>query len=208
MFTKVNAILFLPCVAALAVDVQAQSPSTVPVKPQLNQFVLYAERSIKMGHRSHAEGDVGVRTAVLGAQDVTAQLRLEEHARCGNAFSPSIALEEDAEVQRVWTDTLKRVKDTEVGSEGKFPDTDMPPLPLAIAAGIGADVTIAEHHKQPLTPGVYGVVTLHEGSILHLVPGKYTFASLKMGGDSQLLGDRGDRNAKSSGVDLRIVNNL
>ena len=32
--------------------------------PQIDQFVLYAERSIKLGHDCHAfEGDMGIRTA-------------------------------------------------------------------------------------------------------------------------------------------------
>ena len=199
--TMKRTLLFLFAFASLAVRLQAKPPTEPEAKPQISQFVLYAERSVKIGHRSHAEGgDVGVRTAMITAQDGAAQLRIEEHGKCRNVFSPSTSLENDAEVRNIWTNSLKRVKDTEIGTQGKFP-ADMPLLPLALASGTGADVTVAEHKAQSLAPGTYGAVVLHEGGTLRLEAGRYVFASLKMGERSQLLGERG-------GVDLRIVNGL
>ena len=44
---------------------QTQAPSTTP---KIGDFVLYAERSIRFGHRSHTEhGDVGVRPCSTAA---------------------------------------------------------------------------------------------------------------------------------------------
>jgi hypothetical protein len=40
---------------------KSASTTEVDVNPKINRFVLYAERSIKLGNYSHAlEGDVGV----------------------------------------------------------------------------------------------------------------------------------------------------
>src|ERR1700692_3903802 len=80
------------------------SPSKGQVRPdaapKISDFVLYAERSIKMGERSHAEGaDVGVRTSVVPLRGGAAQLRIGEHVKCRNVYSPSTSLENDAEVR-------------------------------------------------------------------------------------------------------------
>ena len=203
-----TALLFLQF-AWLAVNLQAQPPREPGPKPQIGQFVLYAERSIEIGHRSHTEGgDVGVRTAIAPVQDAKAQLRLEEHGKCGNAFSPSTALKSDAEVKQLWTNALQRVKDTEVGPQGKFPAADMPALPLAFASGSGSDVNVPEHQTQSLQPGTYGTVVLHEHSTLNLAAGRYTFASVKMDEDSKLLGERGNADTRVNGLDVRIIHGL
>jgi len=177
--------------------------------PKIGDFVLYAERSIKMGERSHTEhGDVGVRTALAPSREGPAQLRLGEHAKCGDAYSPSTSLQDDAEVGKIWTDSLKRVKDTEIGPEGKFPAALMPPLPLASASGSGQDIRVEEHKTRSITPGIYGAVVLEDHSTLRLAAGGYTFASIKMGGDSKLLGDRGGVDTRISGLNVNIIHGL
>ena len=44
---------------------EGAAPTKPNGSPEIGRFVLYAERSIKLGNYSHAhEGDVGVRTAL------------------------------------------------------------------------------------------------------------------------------------------------
>jgi hypothetical protein len=185
-----------------------------PPSPEISDFVLYAERSIRMGHRSHTEGgDVGIRSAVAQERRDVSQLHMEEHAKCGTAFSPSISLEDDAEIGKAWTNSLKRVKDTEVGTEGSFPADRMPPLPLASASGGGKDIEVEEHKTRELTPGSYGAIVMEEHSTLRLSEGTYTFASVKMGGDSKILGERGGvearaAEARATGLKVRIAGSL
>jgi hypothetical protein len=185
-----------------------QSVETVPA-PKMSDFVLYAERSVKIGDRSHTEGgEVGIRTALAHARQEAAQLQLEEHAQCGTVFSPSVSLENDAEVGRVWTNSLKRVKDTEIGPRGDFPAALMPPLPLALASGGGQHINVEEKKTRSLTPGTYGALTIEEHGTLRLAAGRYTFASVKMGEDSKLLGERTAADVRASGLDVRIVGEL
>ena len=201
-FLRFWVLLLLPVFAAA----QNRPP---PPTPRISDFVLYAERSIRMGHRSHTEGgQVGVRTAIAQERKGSAQLQLEEHAKCGTAFSPSMSLENDAEVGEIWTDSLKRVKDTELGPQGSFPATLMPPLPLASASGSGQDINVEEHKTRSITPGTYGVVNIEDHGTLRLTAGTYTFASVKMGGDTKILGERGGVDTRASGLDVRIVHGL
>jgi len=140
--------------------------------PQISQFVLYAERSIKLGDHSHAEdGDVGVRSATAPKEG---RVAIESWVNTGggrNLFAPSTTIENDAEVRDVWTNALKRDPDSEMGTENKFPAPDMPPLPLAFASGSGSDVTVAHNKRHSLTPGTYGAITLAHNSTLTLVSG-------------------------------------
>ena len=201
-FVRVFWVLLL-----LPIFVTAQNRPPAPT-PQISDFVLYAERSIKMGHRSHTEGgEVGVRTAIAQTRLGAAQLRLEEHAKCGTAFSPSTSLESDAEIGKVWTSSLKRVKDTEVGPEGSFPAASMPPLPLASASGSGMDIHVEEHKTRSITPGTYGAVVIEVHGTLRLAAGWYTFTSVQMWGDSKILGDRGV-DTRATGLNVWIVNTL
>jgi hypothetical protein len=213
---KIKNLLPLPLLFALVAPagrgqaVPAQPPKR-DEKPEISQFVLYAERSIKLGERSHAErGDVGVRTPLVLREGV--QLSVGKHDRCRNLFAPSILIERDAEVHNVATNSLKKEPDVEMGAESTFP-ADMPPLPLAAASGSGADVRVERHHRRSLTPGTYGEVRLRPHSELRLAAGKYTFASVKMDEHSKLLPGRGERageyaRADRGGVAVLIVGGL
>ena len=182
------------------------SSTEVDVNPNINRFVLYAERSIMLGNYSHAlEGDVGVRSAIAPAPaqkeaDAAAQLTVGKHGKCCDLFAPSTSLQIYSEVRDVYTDSLTRVEDIGIGAKHEFP-SDMPALPLAIALGSGADLTVARHKQMSLAPGTYGAVTLLYESELWLACGHYVFAGLRMDEGSKLLADPG-------GVELGIVGSL
>lgn len=180
----------------------ATVPTTSDQTLKIDCFVLYAERSIRLGHYSEAHGgDVGVRSAIASKRDASqAQLTVGKHAKCRNVFAPSTALEIYSEVHDVWTDALTRVQDIGIDAQHAFP-TNLPPLPLAIAMGHGQDITLARRSRFSLGPGTYGTVTLLYESELWLAAGKYVFANLKMDENAKLLADPG-------GVDLRIVGSL
>jgi hypothetical protein len=63
--------------------------------PKIDQFLLYAERSIKLGYDCRAlEGDVGIRTSLeVSDRTGSAQLVVGRGTRCRNLFSPSTSLE-------------------------------------------------------------------------------------------------------------------
>ena len=149
---------------------EAKSAETRPNEgaPKIDQFLLYAERSIKIGHGCRAfEGDLGIRTP-LERSDRTdpAQLTVGRHSHCRNLFSPSTSLEMYSEVHDVWTDSLQRVQDIGIGDQHKFPE-QMPELPLAIATGRGRDITLKRHEHISLGPGAYGALTmLYESELL------------------------------------------
>lgn len=164
--------------------------------PKIDRFVLYAERSIKVGAYSRAlDGDVGVRSAIAPIETrqqtpVTSQLLVEKHGRCRNVFAPSTSLEIYSEVHEVFTNSLTRAQDIGIGAQHEFPP-DMPHLPLALAMGQGKDITVDRRNRLSLGPGTYGAITLLFESELWLAAGKYVFSSLKMDEHSKLLADPG-----------------
>jgi hypothetical protein len=171
------------------------------VNPAISQFVLYAERSIKLSERSHVDGgDVGVRTSAA-PKEKEAQLFVGDHAKGRNMFAPSITLGHDAEVHEVWTYSLKSDPDTKLGTKNGFPAAAMPPLPLVTASGKGLDVTVKQGKRLSLTPGTYGQVTLELHSRLELASGRYTFTSIRMEEGSDWVAEHGP-------VDARIVQGL
>jgi hypothetical protein len=184
----------------------AESTTEVEANPKINRFVLYAERSIKLGNYSDAlEGDVGVRSAIASAAtqkeaDAAAQLIVRRHGKCRDLFAPSTSLEIYSEVRDVYTNSLTRVEDIGIRAEHEFPGS-MPALPLAMALGRGADLTVERNKQKSLVPGTYGAITLLYNSELWLASGQYIFASLRMDEGAKLLADPG-------GVHLGIVGGL
>src|ERR1017187_4724839 len=117
---KIKNLLPLPLLFALVAPagrgqaVPAQPPKR-DEKTEISQFVLYAERSIKLGERSHAErGDVGVRKPLVLREGV--QLSVGKHDRCRNLFAPSILIERYAEVHNVATNSRSEEHTSELQS--------------------------------------------------------------------------------------------
>jgi hypothetical protein len=198
---------FLPNAALLirrplVADVPEPTSEQNDCSPKISQFVLYAERSIRLGHYCHAtEGDVGIRTALPRSDSPGAeQLIVGKHAKCCDVFSPSTSLEIYSEVHDVFTDQLHRVEDIGVGKEYKFPE-HMPELPLAIASGRGKDITVERFGEFSLGPGTYGALTMLHESKLWLAAGTYMFSSIRMDEHSRL-------RALPGGVNVGVTGNL
>jgi hypothetical protein len=183
-------------------EVKSADTPTSESAPKIDQFVLYAERSIKLGHDCHAfEGDLGIRTPLERSDRAgTAQLTVGRHTRCRNLFSPSTSLDMYSEVHDVWTDSLQRVQDIGIGAQHKFPE-HMPELPLVIASGRGRDITLNRYAQTSLGPGTYGDLTMLYESELWLAAGTYVFSSIKMDEHARLF-------ALPGGVSVGVVGRL
>jgi hypothetical protein len=166
--------------------------------PTIDEFLLYAERSIKAGQECHLfEGDLGIRTPVEGKG---AQLTVGRHTRCRNLYSPSASLAIYSEVRDVWTDALQRVQDIGIGTQHKFPG-DMPELPLAMASGSGRGILLHRHEQNSLGPGVYGELTMLYESELWLAAGTYVFSRIRMDEKARLF-------ALPGGVSIGVVGSV
>jgi Pro-kumamolisin, activation domain len=169
-------------------DITTSATHASDAAPKIDQFLYYAERSIKLGAQCAAiDGDIGIRTS-LGDPDRSgsAQLVVARHARCRNLFSPSTSLEEYSEVRDVWTNALDRARDIGIGAEHKFP-SGMPALLLANASGSGRDITLRRFEQNSLGPGTYGALTMLYESELWLAAGAYVFSSIEMDEHARLL---------------------
>ncbi len=82
-----------------------------------------------------------------------------------------------------------------------FPAATMPSLPLAWAAGSGADVTVPHGRRQTLTPGTYGMLVLGRHSKVLLARGRYIFAGVRLADHAKLL-------VASDSVSLGIIGKL
>jgi hypothetical protein len=165
--------------------------------PKIDQFLYYAERSIKLGAQCVAvDGDIGIRTPLSGS----AQLVVARHARCRSLFSPSTSLEKYSEVRDVWTNALDRAQDIGIGAQHKFP-SEMPALPLANASGAGPDIMLRRFEQNSLGPGRYGALRMLYESELWLAAGVYIFSSIEMDERARLL-------ALPGGVMVRVSGRL
>ena len=159
------------------------APKQPPIRtatPVLASFVLYAERSVRLGERGRVwGGDVGVHAIAEAAYG--AQLRIGRRCDidpCRNLYAPSVALAREV---RLGILQANRLEDDGIilGSPVPYPAAAMPPLPLAAGpAGAGADVTVAAGEVVALLPGNYGALTV-TGTLL-LNPGDYVFSSVTL----------------------------
>src|SRR5205814_8471459 len=128
-------------------DGLASASFAVNNAPKIGQFVLYGERSVKIGTFSRsAGGDIGVRAAApasfgpqlkIGAQD-TVDTR-------HNLLSPSVSLGRRALVGDVQTDAL--TDDGAIhGTVAPFPAASMPPGPLAPGRTPGSQAVIVSQN--------------------------------------------------------------
>lgn len=160
-------------------------PGQQPKDLSISDFLIYAERSVKLGPGSRSEGAaVGVRTPALS--EYAPQLCVQNHASAQDLYSPSVCIENYAEVGNVFTNDLSRADDIAIGGRKAFPK-NMPALPFASAMGRGDDVLLPRQQNLTLSPGTYGDVVLFFESQLVLEAGEYVFGSLRMDESSQLI---------------------
>ncbi len=161
---------------------------SAPPSPTINTFVVYAANNVTLGTGDHSlGGDIGVATSngsspqlTVGGQD---QLDINH-----TLFAPSISIGNLAQVGAVDTNSLTN-NGGQVGTQRAYP-ASMPSLPAIFAATPGtANVTVAQGHQQTLSPGSFGALT--DNGIVLLNPGAYSFASVTLGNNAQLLAQQG-----------------
>ena len=180
------------------VEVAGKTSQAVTVLPSLNSapaistFVVYASQRVTLGSGDHSVGgDVGVATTTAA----TSQLNVggsDQLDALHNLYSPSVTLGSGAIVGDVETNALTN-NGAQVGTVAAYPSA-MPPLPQFFPASAGAtNVTVAQGQVQSLAPGSYG--TLTDNGILNLAPGTYSFASVTLGNNAQLIAQQGGSTA-------------
>ena len=167
--------------------------------PTISNFVLYAERSLKLGSRDEiVGGDVGVRTAAPPA--FGPQLTIGEFSsveRCHTLLAPSVSLAFRDEVGDVETSALDN-HGGRLGTLAPFPGPAMPTLPLAPATiGGGGNVTVDRFGTHTLPPGNYGI--LNVAGTLILESGAYSFTSITLDDEATLWANPGGVNVYVSG---------
>ncbi|MGO9835901.1 MAG: protease pro-enzyme activation domain-containing protein [Polyangiaceae bacterium] len=161
---------------------------SAPPSPTINTFVVYAANNVTLGAGDHSlGGDVGVATSngsspqlVVGAQDGLDPAH--------TLFAPAISIGNLAQVGAVDTNSLTN-SGGHVGTQASYP-SPMPPVPSIFAATPGTtNVTVAQGQHQTLSPGTFG--TLTDNGIVYLNPGTYSFASVTLGNNAQLIAQQG-----------------
>jgi Pro-kumamolisin, activation domain/Subtilase family len=184
-------------------------PPIRTTSPALAGFLLYAERSIRLGERCFASGgDIGIHAIADSSYGTQAHIGSESVIDpCRNIYAPSICLGRDVVLGIIQTDHLEDDTLT-LGSPVPFPAATMPPPLLAPApGGPGADVTVAAGEITALLPGNFGRVTVI-GTLL-LNPGTYSFASATLTDGARLVAIAGTvhvrvRDALTAGRRVRI----
>jgi hypothetical protein len=156
--------------------------------PTIDTFVVYAAKSVSLGTGVHSlGGDIGVATSAGASPQLTVGT-LDGLDVVRTVFAPSISVGNAAVVGAVDTNALQNSGGL-VGTQATYP-ASMPPLPPALAATPGAsNVTVAQGHQQTLSPGSFGVLT--DNGTVFLNPGTYSFSSVALGNNAQLVAQPG-----------------
>ena len=173
-------------------NVQLAFQSGFPVEtPTISTFVAYAELSLTLATGVHSfGGDIGV--AATAPTSLGTQLSVgnfddldEQHT----LFAPSVSLGSQAEVGDVEANTLQN-NGGSFGAQAPFQPSAMPLLPLALASLPGTtNVTVAQGHTTTLNPGSFGALT--DNGIVFLNPGTYSFSSVTLGTNAELISQPG-----------------
>jgi hypothetical protein len=167
---------------------QSGFPSNTPT---ISTFVAYAELSITLGTGDHSfGGDIGV--AHTGASSVGTQLTVASRTQLDTQrtlYAPSVSLGSQAIVGDVEATTLTNTGGS-FGPLAPYPASAMPVSPPALATTPGTtNLTVAQGQQQTLNPGSFG--TLTDNGIVILNPGTYSFASVTLGNNAQLIAQSG-----------------
>ena len=115
-------------------------------------------------------------------------------------YAPSVSLGSQAIVGDVDATTVTN-SGSSFGSLAPYPASAMPVLPSTLANRPGTtNVTVAQGQQQTLNPGSFG--TLTDNGIVFLNPGTYSFASVTLGNNAQLVAQSGGATSVSIGGTL------
>jgi Pro-kumamolisin, activation domain len=159
-----------------------------PAPPTINTFVVYAAQSVTLGTGDHSVGgDIGVATTAGSGPQLTVGSQ-DQLDVAHTLFAPSISVGNLTQVGAVDTNSLTN-NGGQVGTQSAYPPS-MPPLPAIFAATPGAtNITVAQGHQQTLSPGSFGALT--NNGVVFLNPGTYSFSSVSLGNNAQLLAQQG-----------------
>jgi len=188
----------MPCPKAVPCTAHPPIGST---SPPLSGFVLYAERSLRLGVRTHVKGgDLGVHAIAERRQAVQMIIgHSGDIDPCRNIYAARVQLGRHVSLGTIQCNELQ---DDEVSLRVPltFPAATMPPPLLAPPVSPGTtNVAVAQGEVQALLPGTYAAATV-SGTLL-LNPGAYSFASLALTDGARMV-------AIAGAVDLRIAGNL
>ena len=169
--------------------------------PALNNFLLYAERSVHLGHCCRmAGGDLGVHA--VARQAGQAQMVLEGQCsieQCHTLYAPTVRLGSRVSLGRLYANHLED-DGVPLGTVWSFPAADMPAPPLAMPASTSSvNIEVSACDVVALQPGGYGCLRV-EGTLL-LNPGVYECKALLLADGARLL-------AIAGSVELRIADAL
>jgi len=119
-------------------------------------------------------------------------------SKTNNLLSPSVTLGLQSQVGDVQTTTLTNNGAQSLGTVAAYPAALMPPLPLAgNPTGSTSNVTVAPQAHESLSPGAYGNLTIGNQAKVTLAAGSYSFSSVSIGNQVQVVGN-------SAGVTLLV----
>jgi hypothetical protein len=166
--------------------------------PATSNFVLYAQRSLRLGAGDNVTGgDIGVRAQAVSSFGTQLQIGNGSSVQpIHNVLAPSVSLGLLATVGDVQAGTLQNNGGI-LHTLSAFPASAMPPLPATPPSGPGGNnVTVPAFTIATLNPGDYGALNLV--GTLSLNPGKYTFTNV-------IVANSGHLWAQPGGVDLRVA---
>lgn len=151
---------------------------------KIEDFALYADRSIRLGDCSRVEGgNLGVRSF---AETNNAQLQIGKKAwidpqRIISAYSVSIG---QGVTFGLVAATRFRDNGIALAPPAAFQADRMPPVPLAKGGGSKPDISVNENEALALLPGEYG--TLSIDGVLVLNPGHYRVSKVQIRDEGRL----------------------
>ncbi len=153
----------------------------INTSPSIGTFVLYAERSVKLGSHDSVSGSVGV--AIGAGASFGAQLTLADHVAASDLYAASVIVGDHSSVHDVYANTSQLQAGVAVHSSQAYPASTMPFLPLVTAGSIGTN-SVSVTTPTQLVPGTYGSLENH--SVLTLSAGTYTFSNITLDSHSVL----------------------